>query len=242
MARHLGVGSDLEVMSRSGRISREREICGWVGRMGAVEVEHIQRRWGVCRSVAYDLVARLVEAELLRRVPTLPRDPTLITATTAGIDYAHLALPQAKVGPAQVDHWLFCADVVLWAEERWGRGAVTTERELRWIEMSEGKPIGSCVVGELPDGRPMLHRPDLLVSGSQGRIAIEVELSVKTPRRLETIVRSWRRARHVDEVLYLVATGPPQRAVERAVRNVHAEERVHVVELHSVCQRTGNGL
>lgn len=210
--------------------------------MGAVEVGHIQRRWGVCRSVAYDIVQRLVEAELLRRVPTLPGDPTLITATSDGIDYARLALPQTKVGPGQVDHWLSCADVVLWAEERWGRGAVTTERELRWIEVAEGKPIGSCVVGELPDGRPMLHRPDLLVECERGRIAIEVELSVKTPRRLEAIVRSWRRARHVDHVLYLVATGPPQRAVERAVTNVHAEERVRVVELQGVCQLTGDGL
>ena len=209
--------------------------------MGAVEVGHVQKRWGVGRSVAYGLVQRLEEAGLLERVPTLPGDPTLIKATMAGIDFAHLALPQAKIGPHQVDHWLSCADVVLWAEERWGRGAVTTERELRWIELAEGKPIGSCVVGELPDGRPMLHRPDLLVSGSGGRIAIEVELSVKTPRRLEAIVRSWRRARHLDEVLYLVATGPPQRAVERAVRNVHAEERVRVAGLESVSLRNGNG-
>lgn len=196
----------------------------------------------MCRSVAYDLVARLVEAGLLQRVPTLPGDPTLISATSDGIDYARLALPQAKVGPSQVDHWLSCADVVLWAEERWGRGAVTTERELRWIEQYEGKPIGSCVVGETYGGQPMLHRPDLLVSDGGHRIAIEVELSVKTPRRLEAIVRSWRRARHLDEVLYLVATGPPQRAVERAVRTTHAEERIRVVELHSVCQQTGNGL
>jgi len=209
--------------------------------MGAVEVGHIQRRWGVCRSVAYDLVGRLVEARLLQRVATLPGDPTLITVTSDGIDYARLALPQAKVGPGQVDHWLSCADVVLWAEERWGCGAVTTERELRWIEQAEGRPVGSCVVGELPDGRPMLHRPDLLVSGRADRIAIEVELSVKTPKRLEAIVRSWRRARHLDEVLYLVATGPPQRAVERAVRKAHAEERVHVVELEGISLRTGNG-
>ncbi len=242
MARQSGVGSDLVVMSANGRVSREREICGWVGRMGAVEVRHIQRRWGVCRSVAYGLVGRLVEAGLLQRVPTLPGDPTLIAATSDGIDYAHLALPQAKVGPTQVDHWLWCADVVLWAEERWGPGAVTTERELRWIELAEGKPIGSCVVGELPDGRPMLHRPDLLVSGPSGRIAIEVELSVKTPRRLEAIVRSWRRARHLDEVLYLVATGPPQRAVERAVRKAHAEERVRVIELENVCLWKGSRL
>ena len=49
-----------------------------------------------------------------------PGRPTLIKATATGIDYAHLALPVAKIGPGQVDHWLWCADAVLWAEERWG--------------------------------------------------------------------------------------------------------------------------
>ena len=207
--------------------------------MGAVEVGHIQRRWGVGRSVAYGLVQRLEEAELLERVPTLPGDSTLIKATTSGIEYVRLALPVAKIGPGQVDHWLYCADVVLWAEERWGRGAVTTERELRWIELAEEKPIGSCVVGELPDGRPMLHRPDLLVSSGDKRLSIEVELTAKAPRRLEHLVRSWRRARHVDRVIYLVATGPPYRAVERAVRNTHAAERVQVVDLVSALQAHG---
>ena len=209
--------------------------------MGAVEVGHIQRRWGVGKSVGYGLVQRLVEAQLLERVPTLPGDPTLIKATAAGIDYAHLALPVAKIGPGQVDHWLWCADAVLWAEERWGCGAVTTERELRWIEHAEGRPVGSCVVGELPNGRPMLHRPDLLVSAEGQRFSLEIELTTKAPRRLEHLVRSWRRARHVDRVIYLVATGPPYRAVQRAVRNAHAEERVEVVDIESVSQRPGNG-
>ncbi len=213
------------------RITREREISSWIARIGACEVGHIQRRWGVGRSVAYGLIQRLEDAALLERVPTLPGDPTLIKASAQGIGYARLALPVAKIGPGQVDHWLSCADAVLWAEERWGPDAVTTERELRWAEQAEGKPIGSCVVGELPNGRPMLHRPDLVVDADSGRIAVEVELSVKAPRRLEAIVRSWRRARHVERVIYLVATGPPQRAVERAVGKVHAEERVEVYDL-----------
>lgn len=240
-ARRSEVGYGVARRSTNGRQSRERAIVTWVARMGAVEVGHVQRRWSVGRSVAYALVQRLVEAELLERVATLPGDPTLIRATSQGIAYAHLALPALKIRPGEVDHWLYCADAVLWAEERWGRGSVVTERELRWIEHAEGKPIGSCVVGELPDGRPMLHRPDLLVADSDHRVAIEVELSIKAPRRLQHLVRSWRRARHVDRVVYLVATGSPRRAVERAVRSAHAEERVEVVDLASVRPQIGNG-
>jgi hypothetical protein len=102
----------------------------------------------------------------LERVPTLPGGATLIKATVAGIDYAHLALPVAKIGPGQVDHWLCCADAVLWAEERWGRGAVTTERELRWIEhagasqseaawLASSRTAGRCATGRICSYRPM---------------------------------------------------------------------------------------
>lgn len=202
--------------------------------MGAVELGHVRRRWGIGRSVGYALVARLVEAGLLERIATLPGDPTLLRASDDGITYARLGLPAAKVGPGQVDHWLACADVALWAEERWGPEALTCERELRLHEREAREPIGSCVVGELPGGRPMLHRPDLLISDSGRRMAIEVELTVKAPGRLEQIVRSWRRARHVEKVLYVVPAGPTHRAVARAVAATHAQERVIVRELEKV--------
>lgn len=175
----------------------------------------------------------MVDAGLLERVATLPGDPTLIRATEQGIRYARLGLPAAKISPGQVDHWISCVDVALWAEERWGRGSVTSERELRFQELAAGKPIGSAVVGELPGGRPMLHRPDLLLADNGRKMAIEVELTAKAPRRLEHIVRSWRRARHLERVLYVVPAGPTQRAVERAVAATHAEERVIVRELGS---------
>ena len=218
-------------MGYSDRRSREREVVAWIARMGAVEVEHVRRRWEVGRSVAYALVRRLVEAELLERVATLPGDPTLLRATDAGIRYARVALPAAKVSAHQVDHWLACADVALWAEARWGAEAVHSEREVRSREQEERKPWGSCVVGELPGGRDMLHRPDLLVLDSDRRLAIEVELTAKAPRRLEGIVRAWRRARHLERVVYFCPVGPAHRAVERAVAWARAEERVLVREL-----------
>jgi hypothetical protein len=218
-------------MGSDGRQSRERAIVAWVARMGAVEVGHVRRRWAVGRSVGYALIARLVDAGLVERVATLPGDPTLLRATDEGIRHARLGLPAAKIGPGQVDHWLACADVALWAEGRWGRDAVISERELRFEELATGGPIGSAVVGELPGGRPMLHRPDLLVTHSDSRIAVEVELTPKAPRRLEQIVRSWRRARHLEHVLYVVPAGPTQQAVERAVAATHAQERVHVLDL-----------
>ncbi|MEK6273369.1 MAG: hypothetical protein AABM42_12120, partial [Actinomycetota bacterium] len=206
----------------------------WVCRMGAVDIGHVQERFGTCRSVSYAVVARLVEAALIERVATLPGDPTLLCATRQGIAYAGLGLPPATVTPGAVDHWLACADAALWAERCWGAESLMSERELRFAELDAPKPIASATVGELPDGRPMLHRPDLVVRDDGRTMAIEVELTPKAPRRLFTIVRSWRRARYVDQILYLCPPGPTQRAVERAVAGAHAQERVTVRELGSL--------
>jgi hypothetical protein len=215
-------------------MGRDRELVGWIARMGAVEIGHVQKRFGTCRSVSYEVVGRLVEAGLIERVATLPGDPTLLSTTPQGIAYAGLGLPTARVGAGQVDHWVACADVAIWAERRWGRDSLLSERELRFAEVDAPRPIASAIVGELPDGRPMLHRPDLVVLDDGRTMAIEVELTPKAPRRLERIVRSWRRARHVDQILYLVPPGPTQRAVERAVVATRAQERVVVRELRSL--------
>src|SRR5918996_1360137 len=101
-------------------MGRDRELVGWIARMGAIGIGHVQARFSVCRSVGHAVVARLVEAGLLERVATLPGDPTLLCATRQGIAYAGLGLPVARVSPGAVDHWRRCADAALWAERRWG--------------------------------------------------------------------------------------------------------------------------
>lgn len=62
-------------------------------------------------------------------------------------------------------------------------------------------------------------------------IAVEVELSAKAPRRLEAIVRAWRRAGHVGEVRYYCPPGTVRRGVERAIERTHAGEKVRIEEL-----------
>jgi hypothetical protein len=64
-------------------------------------------------------------------------------------------------------------------------------------------------------------------------VAVEVELSVKSPRRLANICRAWARCRCVAGTLYLVSPGVGQ-AVERAVEETGATERIVVVGLHAL--------
>jgi hypothetical protein len=212
-------------------MGRDRELVGWIARMGAVGIGHVQERFEVCRSVSYEVVARLIGADLVERITTLPGDPTLLCATRQGVTYAGLGLPPARVTPGAVDHWLACADVAIWAERRWGWESLWSERELRFAELDTREPIASAIVDELPTGRLILHRPDLVIRDDGRTMVIEVEMTPKAPRRLERIVRSWRRTRYVDQILYLCPPGPTQRAVERAVAATHSQERVQVADL-----------
>jgi hypothetical protein len=213
-------------------MERDRELVRWVSRLGAVGVGHVGGKLGVGRSVAYDLVARLLSAGLLERISLLRGEPSLIRATAEGNGVAELGLPVARITPALVSHWLACADVALWAERGWGSEQVISERELRLLEQIEGKPIASAKVGRLPHGGPRLHRPDLAIrNGGERPTAIEVKLSPKAPWRLRAIIAGWRRAANVERVIYLAAPGETKRGVERAVAREHAGSRVAIREI-----------
>jgi len=213
-------------------------LVHYIGLWGAVGIEHVEQRFGVGRSAAYDRVARCVEAGLLERVSLLREEPTLLRATAVGLRFACLDdFPVAQVSPGSTRHWLRCASVGAFLGNVCGWEKVVAEREIRHAQEGEWGPLLSAKVGESPDGSPRLHRPDLALVGPpvplpvELPLAIEVELSAKSPRRLAEIMRAWRRASWVGNVLYLCEPGKPYRAVSRAVRKAHAQERVLVLPL-----------
>lgn len=59
-----------------------------------------------------------------------------------------------------------------------------------------------------------------------GTIAIEVELTQKSPRGLEGILRAWCRTGWVKEIHYHCEPGPTRRAVERAVGRARAGNKI----------------
>jgi DNA-binding Lrp family transcriptional regulator len=213
-------------------LNRDREIVRWVSRLGAVSVEQIGRRFGVGRSVAYELVRRLVKFGLLERTQTGIGDPTLISPTRDGITYAGLGLRRPTIRLGEVDHWLTVADVAIELEDLHGARQVITERELRFEEGLAGRAIASAEMGETLDGRPRLHRPDLAVSVDGGYVVYEVELTPKSRSRMKAILRGWSWARNVVRCYYVVPpSSPTQKVVSQAIRRVYAEDEVRVLEL-----------
>lgn len=224
----LTVDTDLRVVLGATSPARDWEIVRWVGRMGAVTLDQLRLRFGLGRTVAYRRVAACVDGELLERVDLLRGQPALIRATRRGLRLTGLPLGVAQAPPELVGHWIACGWVALSLELEFGEQALRSEREIRRAERWEGRAIASAKLGENPDGSDRLHLPDLAVVAEHSTLAIEVELTAKAPKRLEAIVRAWRRARWLAGARYYVSAGPTRRGVDRAVESMRAAKRIEV--------------
>lgn len=211
--------------------SRDHEMVAILARHGLLTMSLLMSAMRTSRTVTYRRFARLAAAGLVERV-TVPGVGGLLRATREGQRYVGLgALPLALARPGSVLHELRCAELALRLEgDGVGEDArLLSERELMLVERVDGRPIASARIDG--HGRDGLHRPDLAIVSPDRVVAVEAELTVKAPRRLEQIVRAWRRASHVDRVDYHCGSAGVRRAVERAVAATHAGERVRVLEL-----------
>ncbi|HST55666.1 MAG TPA: hypothetical protein VLJ42_07210 [Solirubrobacteraceae bacterium] len=203
--------------------------------MGAITAPALADRLGVSQPSAR---ARLIAAEragLLQHEQLLARQPALFTVTPAGMRASGLhGLEPCAVSATCVRHLIECAAVAAALEHCYPDHRVDSERELRRDEREQRTQLASARVGIGPDGGWRLHRPDLVLYPAHAPgelpIAVEVELTVKAPRRLREICRGWARCRCVAGVLYL-ATPPVERALQRALQRTDAHQRITVVPL-----------
>lgn len=214
---------------------RDREIVDWIGRVGAAGAEHVQRRFGMGRRWAYHRLSLLVADRLLEQRSILYRQAGLYVATIHGLRWCGLQrLGTFRVGAVGFEHARELAHAAAELHHGLPGWRILSDRELRIAEADVGELIASARVGELPDGRPAIHRPDLALIDQYGRtVPVEIELSVKARRRLEQICRGYARARHLHHVYYL-ATPAAARAVTRAITDTRAEDRITVLPLGDI--------
>lgn len=219
---------------------KDQELVGWVGRVGAAGAEHVMVRFGMGRSWAYARLSRLVADGLLEQKTLLYRQPGLYVASAEGLRWCGLErLGVYRVGPGGFQHAQHAATAAVALHQGLAGWEVLSEREIRAAESDQDELVASVRVGELPGGRPALHRPDLAVlSPDRCTVAVEVELSVKAPRRLAGICRGYARARHIERVYYLAAPAAA-RAVARAVAETRAQDRIVVLALGDVALLVG---
>lgn len=212
--------------------SRDKEIVDWLSHVGAGRAEHVMRRFQMGRSWAYSRLGLLVADGLLEQRTLLYRTPGLYIATSEGLRWCGLRrLGVYRVGPGGFEHATQVARIAGELHHVAPDAQVLSERDIRDHETATGDLLASARLGERSDGRPALHRPDLALARNDGQtVAIEVELSVKAPRRLAAICRAWARARHIDLICY-VATPPARRALERVIGETRAADRIRVIAI-----------
>ncbi len=215
-------------------------IMQWVASMGAVTAEALADHLGVTAAAARGQLQVLARAGLLSRKHLLAAQPALYTLTRAGMRTCGLrGLDPCRVSPSNAYHLIVCAGVAAAIERCYPDHTVLGERELRRDEREHGMPLASARLGAAPDGGPLLHRPDLVLwpdrseDGGGLPVAVEVELTIKAPRRLTDICQAWARCRVIAGVLYIA---PPkvERALERAIDRAQAHEQIVVVGLDAL--------
>lgn len=219
--------------------STERvDLLRWVAGLGSVTSESLACRRDVPVASARATLGAAVRARHLTRHRPLTGRPALYTITRAGLRSAALVgIEPCRVSPAGAQHMIVCASAAAALERRYPDQAVIGERELRRRERETGALLASIVLRRVGEHGALMHRPDLvLISRSTPHrrpVAVEVELTIKAPRRLAEICRAWARARHLDGVLYLA---PPavERALDRAIEAAQAFERIVVAPLDSL--------
>jgi hypothetical protein len=227
-------------MIRAGKTYSPEQLMAlrWTVRLGAVTAEAVAQH---CRWTPASARARLLAAErtgLLRRWRVLAGEPALFTVTRAGLRASGLrGFEPCRVSVAGAPHALACAGVAAALEQAYPDHEVMGERELRLRERESATALASACLGHGPGGAPLLHRPDLVLwpDGVRERlpVAVEVELTIKSPRRLAKICRAWARCRCVAGTLYL-ATPEVRRPLARAIELAQAGERVALVGIDAL--------
>jgi len=207
----------------------------WTARLGAVTAEALAQREGRTLASARARLSAGERTGLLSRKRVLAGAPALYTVTPAGMRASGLrGLEPCRVSVANAPHAIACAGAAAALERAYPDHRVMGERELRHEEREAGAALASASLGAGPAGAQLLHRPDLVLwpEGSRERlpVAVEVELTVKAPRRLLEICRAWARCRCVAGTLYL-ACAEVQRPLARAIERAQAGERIVVVAL-----------
>jgi hypothetical protein len=213
------------------------ELLRWTASLGAVTADALAVRQASSLASARGRLSAACRDGLLTRTQLLSGRPALFTLTAAGRRAVGAgASAGCRVSASNANHLIACALVAASLERRYPGHRVLGEHELRARERASGLPLASARLATGP------HRPDMVLLAPAGDrslpVAVEVELTVKAPRRLRAICRAWGRCPQVSGVLYL-AGERVEPALLRAVVAARVQERIAVVPLEAVSGEPG---
>lgn len=183
---------------------RDKAILQWVNGFGFASVEQIREFMQVGDTAAYVRVKKLVDSGYLKRERILHGHARIHTLTKKAILASGDALaPLSIVNLGTFRHDFQLIDLSLMLERQTG-GRFTPDRRIRHDEGLSG--VGQP--GHIPDGH--LH------IGEDKPIAIELELSVKSRARIQSIIHAYGGNLAVREVWYYTDQPDVSRAILKA--------------------------
>ncbi|HEX9480866.1 MAG TPA: hypothetical protein VF927_02065 [Solirubrobacteraceae bacterium] len=212
-----------------------RELVRWAAGLGAVTAESLAAREGIALASARGRLAAAERDGMMRAWRLVHGEPTLHTVTRKGLRAADVTgVGPGRVSPAGSRHAVACCGAAASLALAFPDHGVLGEPAIRRAERELGITPALLEPRLVRRGIPVRHRPDLLLAEGhdRGLIAVEVELTVKAPERLEAICRAWARSRAVSGVIYLAA--PEVLApLSRAIASARAAERVVALPLNA---------
>lgn len=213
-------------------------ILRWTASVGAITADALAHRLDVGVASAHGRLNSATRKAVLERHRLLAHAPALYTVTPAGLRAAGIGdFGICRVSAGNALHTLLCAHAAAELQRRYPDQRVVGEHELRCEERRSAGALASAVMRARGPRDSLLHRPDLVLwpatAESARPLAVEIELTVKAPRRLEDICRAWARSRDVSGVVYF-APSHVERAVLRAIDRAQAARRIAVLPLASL--------
>jgi len=211
------------------------EVLAFLAEQRLARPEQVAQLIGTSEAAAARRLRRLAEAGYVERAQPFRDDPPHSWITRKGLRVIESRLPApdgTELGNYRHDvgmGWVWLAA----RDGAFGRArAVRSERTMRSADgrAAEGEErFGLRIAGEGRRGGSLTHYADMLIDTESGRrIAVELELTQKSPGRLEKIMRRYVADRRIDAVVYLVDDPRVARGVLAAAARAGATDLVHV--------------
>lgn len=169
---------------------RDIEILKFINAFGFCEMPHISNKFALRKPWNYKVVRRLIKAGFLIHERVFHNRPGIFRLSREGAALTGLP-PLKKLSLGIYEHQITVIDVSLKLLQQYPGAHWKSERWLKYDEYSEGRFNRQC---HFADG--------ILILPDNKRVAIEVELTMKSKDRLNKILRDYWLQNEVEEVWY----------------------------------------
>lgn len=188
-------------------MERDRLLLNWINGHGFASAENIASWMGVSMPFAYARIKKLLNGGYLERDRILHNSSRIHFLTKQGLQACNDELPALKkVNLGTYHHDTILIDLSLQIEKETA-GSFMPERRLKQLKGLSG--VGTK--GRVPDG---------VVDLANGKkIAVELELSVKSKERLDKIMKDYASNMDFHEIWYFVENISVRNAIQKAADN-----------------------